>query len=95
MTTYKDLLFHFRSLGLKKGMTIEVHSSLSSFGFVDGGAKTVIKVLMDIITTSGTIVMPTFPLSRPYPIINIDKELGIFFKREYWMTNLQKKVIWE
>lgn len=52
---------------LSAGMKIVVHSSLSSLGYVDGGAPTVIKALMDTITYSGLIMMPTFTYGRePY-----------------------------
>ena len=49
----------FLELGLKSGMNIYVHSSLSSFGYVKDGANAVITVLKDIIQ-DGTIMMPTF-----------------------------------
>lgn len=48
-----------RKLGLSEGMMVIVHSSLSSLGWVNGGSVTVIQALMDVITPSGTIVMPT------------------------------------
>lgn len=40
-------------------MTIIVHSSLKSLGWVLGGASTVIDALQDTVTSEGTIVMPT------------------------------------
>lgn len=46
-------------LGLQSGMTVIVHSSLSSLGWVCGGSVTVIQALMDVITPDGTLVMPT------------------------------------
>jgi len=49
----------FLELGLKKGMNIYVHSSLSKFGYIEDGANTIIIVLKDIIQ-NGTIMMPTF-----------------------------------
>ncbi len=49
----------FLELGLKKGMNVYVHSSLSSFGYIEDGANSVITVLQDIIQ-DGTIMMPTF-----------------------------------
>jgi len=36
-------------LGVKVGMVVEVHSSLHSFGYVDGGAKTLIEALMQVV----------------------------------------------
>src|SRR3989344_6877976 len=49
----------FLELGLKKGMNVYVHSSLSKFGYIEDGAKSVLTVLQDIIQ-DGTIMMPTF-----------------------------------
>jgi len=46
-------------IGLKKGMNVYVHSSLSSFGYIEGGPNTVLEVLDDIVN-DGTIIMPTF-----------------------------------
>lgn len=48
-----------KKLGLKKGMVVLVHSSLSSLGWVNGGEVAVIQALMDVVTKSGTIIMPT------------------------------------
>lgn len=41
----EDLITSFRAIGLREGMTLEVYSSLSSFGQVEGGAQSVIDVL--------------------------------------------------
>jgi aminoglycoside 3-N-acetyltransferase len=49
----------FLEIGLKNGMNVYVHSSLSSFGYVENGAESVLTVLKDIIE-DGTIMMPTF-----------------------------------
>ncbi|MGE6631983.1 aminoglycoside N(3)-acetyltransferase [Bacillus sp. NPDC077027] len=59
-------------LGVKKGMTLCVHSSLSSIGWVNGGAVAVIQALMEVITEDGTIVMPaqSLELSDPADWIN-------------------------
>ncbi len=40
-------------------MTVIVHSSLSSIGWVSGGAVAVVEALMKVITEEGTIIMPT------------------------------------
>ncbi|UFU00391.1 AAC(3) family N-acetyltransferase [Radiobacillus kanasensis] len=55
------------ALGVQKGMTVIVHSSLSSLGWVNGGEVAVIQALQDVITDEGTIVMPaqTPTLSDP------------------------------
>ncbi|KGX85425.1 AAC(3) family N-acetyltransferase [Pontibacillus marinus] len=48
-----------QEMGIQKGMTIMVHSSLSSIGWVNGGAVAVIQALMDVVTEQGNIVMPS------------------------------------
>ena len=55
----EDIRIALRELGLKKGDITGVHSSLSSFRYVEGGAHTVIDALLEIIGREGTIVMPT------------------------------------
>lgn len=57
--TRESLADDLRQLGLQEGMTLLVHSSLSSLGWVCGGAVTVIQALMDVLTPEGTLVMPT------------------------------------
>lgn len=54
-------------LGVKKGMILCVHSSLSSMGWVNGGAVAVIQALMETLTEEGTLIMPaqTLELSDP------------------------------
>ena len=45
---------------LEKGMTVYAHSSMSSFGYVNGGPNSVINLILNLIGNKGTIVMPTF-----------------------------------
>ncbi len=47
------------ALGVKAGDLVLVHSSLSSFGYVEGGADTVIDAFLTLLTPDGTLVMPT------------------------------------
>ena len=57
--TYTDLVSGLRTLGLGAGHRVLVHSSLSSFGYVDGGARTVIDALLDVVGPQGTVLVPT------------------------------------
>ena len=50
----QDLLAAFRKLGMQPGMTVMVHTSLSSMGYVCGGAPTVIEALLETVGSEGT-----------------------------------------
>ncbi len=56
--TLSILKDEFRRIGIKKGDTLLVHSSLSKFGWICGGEVTVIKALIETVGEEGTIVMP-------------------------------------
>jgi aminoglycoside 3-N-acetyltransferase len=47
------------TLGVKTGEILLVHSSLSSLGWVNGGAVAVVQGLLDALGPSGTLVVPT------------------------------------
>ena len=55
----KDIIEALAELGVKSGQSIMVHTSLSSLGFVCGGAQVVIEALIESGGESGTIMMPT------------------------------------
>lgn len=57
--TVASLEGDLRMLGVREGMTLLVHSSLSSLGWVCGGPVAVILALEDVLGPSGTLVMPT------------------------------------
>ena len=57
-----QIIEDLRALGLWAGDTVLVHSSLSSLGYVEGGADTVVDALLAVIAPGGTLAMPSFPL---------------------------------
>jgi aminoglycoside 3-N-acetyltransferase len=57
--TLEDIKRDLLTLGVQPGMILVVHSSLSSIGWVSGGAVAVIQALEEVIGTEGTLVMPT------------------------------------
>lgn len=78
--TRADIEAGLIDLGLEKGQIVEVHSSLSRFGRVDGGPKTVVDALMNVIGTGGAIVMSAYPVSKNLPLSEAEKASGIVAK---------------
>ena len=64
----------------EKGMILEVHTSLSSFGELEGGANAVIDTLKELVTEEGSIFMPALRLSKELELTENDKKLGITVK---------------
>ncbi|MDW7656649.1 MAG: AAC(3) family N-acetyltransferase [Bacillota bacterium] len=66
-----------RRLGLSERMCVEVHSSLSSFGHVQGGADAIINALMNVIGSEGAIIMSAYTVSKVLPLTDEDKANGL------------------
>jgi aminoglycoside 3-N-acetyltransferase len=60
IVTQPDLEAGLRDLGLAAGDLVQVHSSLSAFGHVEGGADTVVDALLAVVGPTGTVMVPTF-----------------------------------
>ena len=78
--TKQELVEELKKIGLKEGMEIEVHSSLSSLGYVEGGAETVIEALMECVTDRGSIFMPSLCYGPELELTQEDKDMGITVK---------------
>ena len=76
----QDILNALSNVGVTHGQTIMVHTSLSSLGFVCGGAETVIRSLLESVGTDGTIMMPTQSWK------NLDPACGVHWEEpeEWW-----------
>lgn len=79
--TVPRLVAGFQRAGLRPGMTVIVHSSLSALGWVAGGAQAVIQALQQVLTSEGTLVMPTHSTSLTDP--------------EYWRMPSVPESWWE
>lgn len=75
-----ELITELKKIGLCEGMEIEVHSSLSSMGYVEGGAETVIEALMECVTQQGSIFMPSLCFGPELELTEEDKNMGITVK---------------
>jgi aminoglycoside 3-N-acetyltransferase len=78
--TQTEIAEGLKKLGLERGAAVEVHSSLSSMGFVEGGASTVIKALMDVVGENGAIVMSAYLVTPLIPLTEEEKRKGITAK---------------
>ncbi len=61
----KALAEGLKTFGVQKDSVIIVHSSLKSFGFMQGGAEAVVDALMETVS-EGTIILPSFNHGLPY-----------------------------
>ena len=53
-----DIVDALRSVGLQRGDSVMVHTSLGKIGYVCGGAQVVIEALIEAVGDEGTIMMP-------------------------------------
>ncbi len=60
--TGERLVTGLTQIGVQKGDTLLVHSSLTSVGHVEGGPDTVIEALLEAVGPQGTILMPAYPV---------------------------------
>lgn len=78
LVTKRLLKDKLATLGITNGDTLLVHTSLSSIGFVSGGAQTIIDVLRETLGDDGTVVMPSqnanlmAPMYWEYPPVNAE-----------------------
>ncbi len=76
----KDIFAAFEAVGLNSGQNVMVHCSLSSIGFVCGGAQVLIEALMERIGSDGTLLMPAQSWK------NLDPETGVHWEepKDWW-----------
>lgn len=80
ITSKAGLAAGLSQLGVQPGMSLEVHSSLKAFGTLEGGAEALIETLLQSVGREGAVVMPAFRLSKPLPLAEEDKALGLTLK---------------
>jgi aminoglycoside 3-N-acetyltransferase len=68
--TQSEIEAGLRALGLTSGDRVLVHSSLSSLGYVEGGADAVIDALRAAVGPTGTVLVPTLTGSEALSPVN-------------------------
>ena len=56
-----------KSLGITGNQILEVHTQMSSFGYVIGGARTIVDGLMELCENGGTMLMPAQAVDNSEP----------------------------
>ncbi|MFC1716890.1 AAC(3) family N-acetyltransferase [Candidatus Poribacteria bacterium] len=66
--TQRDIEDGLKRVGLRSGDCVLVHSSLSRFGYVEGGVATVIDALLHVIGPDGTLIMSAITTGSEFVI---------------------------
>lgn len=78
--TKADLCAGLQALGVQRGDALEVHSSLSRLGWVEGGADAVIDALMETVGPEGALIMSAYPVTPPLPLSKEEIARGLTWK---------------
>lgn len=74
--TRQEIAAGLRELGVRPGMVLMVHSSLSALGHVDGGARTVIEALIEVLGPDGTLMMPAMAADPVFDVNTSPSSVG-------------------
>lgn len=77
---HQDILAGLRRLGVLIGDVLGIHSSLSSLGYVEGGAEAVLDALFEAVGREGTLIMSTYLVGPPLELTPEDIANGITWK---------------
>ncbi|MFE6779544.1 aminoglycoside N(3)-acetyltransferase [Streptomyces sp. NPDC057702] len=80
LNTRDSVATELRTLGLRPGESVLVHSSLSALGWVCGGASAVVAALLDVLGPRGTLVVPTHTAENSDPAGWVNPPVP----REWW-----------
>ena len=70
----EDIIERLKSLGMKEGSCVFIHSSWGSFFNYDGTEKDLIEGILHVLGPAGTLAMPAFPLQRN-KVFNLKKSI--------------------
>lgn len=81
LVTFEDIARALRKVQVGRGAVVYVHSSLSSMGYVQGGADAVIDAFLDVVGPEGTVCVPTIVYAGqgprpPFDVARSPSEVG-------------------
>ena len=81
VVTFQEIAGALRQVQVGRGAVVYVHSSLSSMGYVQGGADTVIDAFLDVVGPEGTFCVPTIVYAGrgprpPFDVAGSPSEVG-------------------
>ncbi len=84
--TIEDLKLQLREMGIHKGDTLLVHSSMSKIGYLQDGPKTVVDALLLAVGKEGNLLMPSSPVegyqleyireNKQFDVLNTPSKMG-------------------
>jgi aminoglycoside 3-N-acetyltransferase len=79
--TREAIVNGLRALGVREGMVVMAHVSLSAFGEIEGGADTLIRALLEAVGESGTLCMPAMAQEQPFRVDTSPSTVGAVTER--------------
>ena len=75
LVTFADIVSALQHLHIASGTVAYMHSSLSSMGYVEGGADTVIDAFLHVLSPQGPFCVPTivYAAQGPRPPFDVEK----------------------
>src|SRR6056300_788722 len=92
--TKERLVDSLRSAGVQYGVDLLVHSAMSRIGYVEGGPKTVVDALREVIGPEANLLMPTSPVTilqakhpqEVFSVLETPSKMGVI--TEYFRSNI-------
>ena len=92
--TGETIVQGLRRLGIEGGETVLVHTSLSRFGRVDGGADAVIEALSEAVSPGGTVVMSALTITPAFVEVHVRAAREGRIERNYPIFNVAETPGW-
>ncbi len=85
--TKEQIVFSLQLAGIEKGDVVMMHSALSSIGFVEGGAETVVDAVLEAVGPEGTFAVSTMNGAHPFDPVNAPSTVGIISEKHRLRSN--------